>query len=488
MAPAWLRPLLAACARSIVPPNFPLRKLVPCILMLLVEAVCASSLTSFVGYFCVDLGVARTPEDAGTWAGWLVSTFNIAQFLSSYVIGAASDALGRRPVLLFGSLGIAATNVLFGLAPGFWFAVAVRFLNGLLNGNVGVVKTYLGEITDSTNRVQVFSYIGLTWCVGSVLGTFAGGVLYDPCGQYPGVFGGAGLFARFPALLNQLVAGGLGAGAFVLGYFFIVENDVVRRDGVSGSACARVAGSVRKVVVSAARFFGPSTAWSCYVIGLYFLLGFGHTAFQTVYPLLMIAAVGRGGLGFLTAQVGYFSAIASAAGLVALVFFYKRFVRHAGLSLVFTVATFSNAAFYATFPSLEGLNGQPLWARWACYGLFAFFWNFFSQCAFSSIMTLITNSVEPRLMGSANGVSQSMVSLGRIVGTVSMSSLLAWSLNNGLPFPLNQYLPFYVLAATLFTASFLSLFVPRSVNAPREEAVRAQRGEVPHPPGARQTV
>jgi hypothetical protein len=45
-----------------------------------------------------------------------------------------------------------------------------RGLNGALNGNVGVIKSIIAEITDSTNVAQVFAYIPITWAVGGTLG------------------------------------------------------------------------------------------------------------------------------------------------------------------------------------------------------------------------------------------------------------------------------------------------------------------------------
>ena len=35
-------------------------------------------------------------------------------------------------------------------------------------GNTGVVKTYLGELTDSTNQAKIFGYMGFTWGLGSI--------------------------------------------------------------------------------------------------------------------------------------------------------------------------------------------------------------------------------------------------------------------------------------------------------------------------------
>ena len=42
----------------------------------------------------------------------------------------------------------------FGFSRTLWWAILGRSLNGLLNGNIGVAKTYLSEVTDDTNRFE----------------------------------------------------------------------------------------------------------------------------------------------------------------------------------------------------------------------------------------------------------------------------------------------------------------------------------------------
>jgi hypothetical protein len=45
-----------------------------------------------------------------------------------------------------------------------------RCLNGMLNGNIGVMKSMMVELTDETNMARGFSLVPLTWVVGSTVG------------------------------------------------------------------------------------------------------------------------------------------------------------------------------------------------------------------------------------------------------------------------------------------------------------------------------
>lgn len=69
--------------------------------------------------------------------------FTILLLLALCVLhwGRLSDRIGRRPVLLIGLTGLAASMLSFGFAKSFSAIVFSRLIAGVLNGNVGVAKT-----------------------------------------------------------------------------------------------------------------------------------------------------------------------------------------------------------------------------------------------------------------------------------------------------------------------------------------------------------
>ena len=48
--------------------------------------------------------------------------------------------------MLLGLCGTITFELIFGLSQNFGWAVATRFMWGLLNGNVGIGKTYISEV------------------------------------------------------------------------------------------------------------------------------------------------------------------------------------------------------------------------------------------------------------------------------------------------------------------------------------------------------
>lgn len=73
-----------------------------------------------------------------------------------------------------------------------------------MNGNIGVMKTYVIEITDDTNRGVGFSYMSVSWSIGSVIAPIFGGMLSNPVSKYPRFFKQGTVFDKFPYFLPCL--------------------------------------------------------------------------------------------------------------------------------------------------------------------------------------------------------------------------------------------------------------------------------------------
>lgn len=67
-----------------------------------------------------------------------------------------SDRFGRKPILLLGCAGTMLSLLIVGFAPNFWIALLGRVVGGLLNGNIGVIQTMVGEIVKKPEHERKF--------------------------------------------------------------------------------------------------------------------------------------------------------------------------------------------------------------------------------------------------------------------------------------------------------------------------------------------
>ena len=116
-------------------------------------------------------------REVGLYVGIIASSFALAQFATNFFWGWLSDRIGRKPVILMGTLFTAACFVPFGFCRTLWQAVLVQALMGLVNGNQGVVSTMLGEITDRSNQSKAFTYLPVIYGLGGITGPLVGGLL-----------------------------------------------------------------------------------------------------------------------------------------------------------------------------------------------------------------------------------------------------------------------------------------------------------------------
>ena len=117
------------------------------------------------------------PGQVGFYVGLVASSFALAQFATNFFWGWLSDRIGRKPVVLIGTLLTAACFVAFGFCKTLWQAIIVQVLMGLVNGNQGVVSTCLGEITDRSNQSRAFIYLPVIYGLGGITGPVVGGLL-----------------------------------------------------------------------------------------------------------------------------------------------------------------------------------------------------------------------------------------------------------------------------------------------------------------------
>ncbi|MFZ3078262.1 MAG: MFS transporter [Bellilinea sp.] len=115
---------------------------------------------------------------SGTTLGALMAIFSIMQFLFSPIWGSLSDRYGRKKLLLLGTFGNGLSMLLFGLSTQVWMLFASRALAGILSAaTMPTAMAYISDSSDKKNRGGGMGIIGAAMGVGMVIGPGLGGWL-----------------------------------------------------------------------------------------------------------------------------------------------------------------------------------------------------------------------------------------------------------------------------------------------------------------------
>ncbi|KAG2188678.1 hypothetical protein INT44_003817 [Umbelopsis vinacea] len=209
-------PLLDAAGEKYITP---LPRLPMAILALAIfsEPVSSTILLPFIYFMVRDFHVTEDEKSIGFYAGKNVN----------------ATCIGMDKFLLIGLIGNTITMIMFGLSPNLAMAVLSRCLCGALNGNVGVSKSVLGEITDSTNQPMAFAMFGFCWGVGGIAGPVLGGLLSNPATQFPDIFGGFPLLVQFPYFLPCFISAVISVIGLFMTFFYFEETNPNFRDDYS---------------------------------------------------------------------------------------------------------------------------------------------------------------------------------------------------------------------------------------------------------------
>lgn len=126
--------------------------------------------------------------------GLVMATFALCQLFAGPVLGALSDRVGRRPVLLASQLGTLLGFVILARANALWMVVLSRAIDGATAGNLSTAQAYITDVTAPKDRARGFAVIGIAFGIGFTIGPGISGKLGDLDLTYP-VWVAAGLSA-----------------------------------------------------------------------------------------------------------------------------------------------------------------------------------------------------------------------------------------------------------------------------------------------------
>lgn len=114
---------------------------------------------------------------AALYVGLFATLWAAMQFVFSPLIGAASDRLGRRPVILASNLGLGLDYLLMAVAPTLGWLFVGRLVSGITSSSYPTAGAYIADVTPPAERAGRFGMLGAAFGLGFTVGPAVGGLL-----------------------------------------------------------------------------------------------------------------------------------------------------------------------------------------------------------------------------------------------------------------------------------------------------------------------
>lgn len=150
-------------------------------------------------------------QNIALYLGILTSIYALMQFVFAPMLGALSDHIGRRPVLLISLAGSAVNYLFLTFSPTLALFIVGRIISGITSANMSVASAYMIDVTDENNRAKYFGLFNAMFGAGFIFGPVLGGIL----GEY---------WIRLPFLIAAILT----ACSFLLAYFILPESRTVK--------------------------------------------------------------------------------------------------------------------------------------------------------------------------------------------------------------------------------------------------------------------
>ncbi|TFK27806.1 MFS general substrate transporter [Coprinopsis marcescibilis] len=423
-------------------PRTPLPKLQLAIAIFLQigEPLTSQSIYPYVNQLIRELDVTGGDDrKVGYYAGLIESLFFATEAVTVLHWSRLSDHVGRKPVLLIGIFGSMVSMLSFGLSKTFLALIVSRCLQGLLNGNVGVMKSVMGDLTDTTNRAEAFALLSLVWATGCTVGPLIGGTLSHPHERFPNAFPSP-FWKSYPYFLPCLVVAIYLFSAFLVTLTSFKETvkkkERNHKRGASDNTVNTLAQADDQPPTDAAPVkFRELLIYPVLLsVSNYAALAFLNLCMYALLPLFLAMPVEIGGLGVSPQIIGLALGVYGATTGAVQTLLFARIVRYFGERNTFVFSMFSYIPAFFLFPviSIAARSFGVGWLTWTLIGLLVAFLSA-TDLGYGCIFMFVTaSSPNKQSLGATNGLSQMSVSFARAVGPWLATSMFSFSVEKNI--------------------------------------------------------
>ncbi len=315
--------------------------------------------------------------------GLLLSIYSAMQFIFSPFWGRLSDKYGRRPILLACLFGEIFAYLFFALSRSLETIFIARALSGFFGASISTASAYISDITATNERSKGMALIGAAFGLGFLFG--------------PALGGGLTVWAQhlsadpfFRTSFSSYWVSFLCLVTFVYAYFNLQES--LNKDVVQAKKLSRLK--------SITKYFSEPVVGP--LIFVFFLSSF---AMSTMEATLVLYMKDKFGWGLTEVSFGF-----AYVGLMIVLtqgFLVRRLIPKYGERNILRIGLILMAMGFCGIAAAQSIFALALTQTFLALGV-----GFVNPSTLGSI-SLLAN---PNEQGSVLGTTQSMASLGRIVG------------------------------------------------------------------------
>lgn len=343
--------------------------------------------------------------------GMMTALFALVQFIASPFIGAISDKIGRKKVMVWGLIIFALAEFIFAAAQELWVFNASRAVEGL--SAAMLIPTSMALAADLTTVHQRAKVIG--WLSAA----FSGGLILGP--------GIGGLLAKISYKFPFWMAGVAGLISLVIALIWLPNNEQEEAMRVNSKKSQRF--SQQKGWKQIKSFLTPTLIT---LFAMIFVASFGLAGFESIYSLFVneVHHFGLDSIALVLTLNGIIS-------LILQVFFFDHIVQKIG-ELRLIRYSYLLSALGTAIVIYDHSHWQLIVATLLVFEAF--------DLMRPAITTLLTKFGENK-QGLINGINMSLTSVGNIVGPLISGALL----------DLNYHYP-YLIVIIIFSITFILTF------------------------------
>lgn len=342
----------------------------------------------------------------------LFSTYSIAQFFATPVIGKLSDRLGRKPLLIISLAGTVIANTIAGTATIPSLLFFARFLDGITGGNASVAQAMISDVTNQKDRAQAFGIYGAALGLGFIIGP------------------ATSLVAQQISLGTGFLASGAVAFIAMLMTIFLLPETLQNKSTKSTNIFDLGLENLIK------GFAMPGVG---ILLLINFCTGTTFTMFTYAFQPYFIQVLDQNSksLTLLFLTIGTLGVIMQTWGVSV-------------LSRKFNVV---KILFLGLFVRSLSFVLMPVWPSITYFVVITIFFALFNALVQPMISTLISLNAQPQNQGIALGLNASYLSIANAIGPVIAGMIVQQSqpITYGYPLYLAGVLTFVVLALAIAT-------------------------------------